>query len=67
MSLKSVQSRESGNDDTLSHVEESQTFTQLALYKAALVAVRMINKENVILSRDDLVEIMAVRVILTHH
>ena len=67
MSLKSVQSRESGNDDTLSHVEGSQTFTQLALYKAALVAVRMINKENVILSRDDLVEIMAVRVILTHH
>ena len=57
--MKSIRSQHT-NDDVLSQHEDSQTFTQLALYKGALVAVRMINKLQINMNRDDLIEIRAV-------
>ena len=60
MSLKSMKSQNSNNADILSNVDEGQTFTQIALYKGALIAVRTINKPSVVLNREDLVEMKEV-------
>ena len=58
LSMKSMKS--CGNDDALSQMEEAQTFTKLALYKGTLVAVRMVNKLVINMSREDLLEIKTV-------
>ena len=60
--MKSLLSH-STDDGVMSTPEDTHTFTKLALYKGALIAVRIINKPQIYLSRDGLIEMRAVSII----
>ena len=64
MSMKSRLSHIT-HDGVMSTTEDTHTFTKLALYKGALIAVRIINKPHINLNRDGLIEMRAVSIIVS--
>ena len=64
MRMKSMLSH-STNDCVMSTPEDTQTFTKLALYKGAQIAVRLINKPQINLSRDGLIEMRDVHIMVS--
>ena len=59
MSVRSLASRFSGTEVD-SKMTDAGGITQLAYFKGALVAVRMVNKQSINLTRNDLIEMKQV-------